>query len=60
MSAGPSKKLTVPDGVPAADETVAASVTAFPTCAGFGVAPSAVALGAAATVSASEALVLGL
>ena len=60
MSAGPSKKLTVPDGVPAADETVAASVTAFPTCAGFGVALNAVAVGAAVTENASAGLVLGL
>ena len=60
MIAGPSEKLTVPAGVPEADETVAASVTTSPTCAGFGVALSAVEVGAAVTVSTSAGLVLGL
>ena len=50
----------MPAGVPTPDETVATRVTVLPSWDGFGVALSAVDVGAVEIVSARVALVLGL
>lgn len=46
----PSLKLTVPEGTPAVDETVAVKVTALPLVDGFRVETTVVAVAALSTV----------
>lgn len=59
MDAGPSKKVTVPVGVPEALETVAVKVTLCPGIAGFAEEVTTVVVAWPFTVCASAAEVLG-
>ena len=58
ITVAPSENVTVPDGVPAPDETAAVNVTVPPGGDGFGLAESAVTVAAVPTVSITAALVL--
>ena len=58
IAMGPSRNVTVPDGIPLAEVTDAVKVTDAPKTDGFGVPETVVSVLAAATDAVTEPLVL--